>query len=1184
MFQLIKFSTMHQHIFLFNLHSVKLLIYVLLFIQSSLAAQDVSYSGNGSDDKWSTPSNWNNSSIPTSNADGAAFINDATHVIIESGTTSICRGFMLGMYGAANTALISGGDLSCDWLDIGRSNQNGGDGTLTISSGSATVNGTLSIPQQFGSNTDPANIGKGQLYMTGGSITANSIQIGNGLNGANGGVGSISITGGSLIIDGDKRVQLQTYIDAGYITTSAQQSLELDYSLNNSGKTTLKPSGIFDGITTSPSPSDGSIACAVNINSIRWTGVNLADSYKVYFGTTTSPPLVANIDSSIRTYAPSNLVDNQVYYWRVDAIQGVTTNVGTLWSFTTNSGVDCDLITPPFTDYCSMLSQEIQGKKHGFLAGNKTYYIGGFTPSWNVSGYDTIGFTHPFHNDLRSRGYGMVQDPDTGYGHDLSGWEFYKHTKVAYGTVVINGVRYENPIPTAMYWRPDRMICEYQVAGINIREDKYIALNDTACSIITSDQPVILEFAGQSFYQQGITQSTTATCNFDTANNVVHIVEGGVNLVKPTQNNQVPGVMMYDGMSTIISASKPIQNYNNTTASTGQQFYTFTVPCDTNGLSLTWAMNDDGNTAIVQSQVVLADPQTELQAKTDYMNDLLNNQIPYFRCSDQDIVDVYYFLWAIYMMYYIDLSDENPDFYPHTQTAVNNFLGIHRYDAAMQIPVGSWIADKEAYANGNVLRWKTMLEHADLTSGRIPADNLGKTWYSGLSGGVTSHVSGAWKIYQHSGDLNFLSEAYSFYRTLMWDAMPGFWGRQYEAADILGLMALDLGYPQSEADHWQGVVNSANFDNWFNFAWTNHGLTNIFTFANPNSSNYNGLGWSSFGYMLTKGFPNDKARAMVETWAVDGPTGFLSDANGHLSTGLLAVRPRNDWDKISENAFFITPDTNAFMLLGMFATNVDDHATKFAIEHLKNYNMKWGIPTAPEAINRSYELFGDQYSNFNAGKILVILEGIFGLEYSIVDNSFTVADNLPLQWDFMESYVPINDGINTNWTYVRVEREENSASSTKTIEVTSDFSQTIHIEPWLEGKAILKAPDSFSSQASPGHIAYAVSGKSSISLSIDLTEISQSELLNQSLRLTKLDDAVQLNFGLGNEFLSDTTVILERSNNLDTENFEEVYRYRTADDIETMSNSISSEMTPYYFKIQDDNMPQESAFYRVRSE
>ena len=33
---------------------------------------------------------------------------------------------------------------------------------------------------------------------------------------------------------------------------------------------------------------------------------------------------------------------------------------------------------PPFVDYCEAIEQEIQGRKHGFLAGNVTYYIGGF--------------------------------------------------------------------------------------------------------------------------------------------------------------------------------------------------------------------------------------------------------------------------------------------------------------------------------------------------------------------------------------------------------------------------------------------------------------------------------------------------------------------------------------------------------------------------------------------------------------------------------------------------------------------------------------------------------------------------------------------------------------------------------------------------------------------------------------
>ena len=39
-------------------------------------------------------------------------------------------------------------------------------------------------------------------------------------------------------------------------------------------------------------------------------------------------------------------------------------------------------------------------------------------------------------------------------------------------------------------------------------------------------------------------------------------------------------------------------------------------------------------------------------AKTDEMNRLLNNVVPYFRCSDNDVVKIYYFLWSLYLMYF----------------------------------------------------------------------------------------------------------------------------------------------------------------------------------------------------------------------------------------------------------------------------------------------------------------------------------------------------------------------------------------------------------------------------------------------------------------------------------------------------------------------------------------------------
>ena len=58
---------------------------------------------------------------------------------------------------------------------------------------------------------------------------------------------------------------------------------------------------------------------------------------------------------------------------------------------------------PTFTYYCQKIEQEIQDRKHGLLACNVTYYIGGFHASWRLVEHETIGLTHPFHHDLRSR-------------------------------------------------------------------------------------------------------------------------------------------------------------------------------------------------------------------------------------------------------------------------------------------------------------------------------------------------------------------------------------------------------------------------------------------------------------------------------------------------------------------------------------------------------------------------------------------------------------------------------------------------------------------------------------------------------------------------------------------------------------------------------------------------------------
>ena len=64
-----------------------------------------------------------------------------------------------------------------------------------------------------------------------------------------------------------------------------------------------------------------------------------------------------------------------------------------------------------------------------------------------------------------------------------------------------------------------------------------------------------------------------------------------------------------------------------------------------------------------------------------------------------------------------------------------------------------------------------------------------------------------------------------------------------------------------------------------------------------------------------------------------------------------------------------------------------------------------GIPT----------LFGDQYSNFNAGKILLYLEGLAGLKYSLPGQQLTIRPALPQAWEWMEVRLPIAG----QWTKIR---------------------------------------------------------------------------------------------------------------------------------------------------------------------
>jgi hypothetical protein len=170
---------------------------------------------------------------------------------------------------------------------------------------------------------------------------------------------------------------------------------------------------------------------------------------------------------------------------------------------------------------------------------------------------------------------------------------------------------------------------------------------------------------------------------------------------------------------------------------------------------------------------------------------------------------------------------------------------------------------------------------------------------------------------------------------------------------------------------------------------------------------------NGFWAMRSPYFPNEYARAMVDVWALDREKGFY----GAFFPLAMSRQSMKIFNTDVDHSFGYTPDTAYFTLDGMFCQGLLEKAAELTLNHIENYNYhaQWQIPVAPEAYKRDLTLFGDQFSNFNAGKILLYLEGLGGLRYSIPDKKLTINPALPEAWEWMEIRFPIAG----QWTRIR---------------------------------------------------------------------------------------------------------------------------------------------------------------------
>ena len=179
-------------------------------------------------------------------------------------------------------------------------------------------------------------------------------------------------------------------------------------------------------------------------------------------------------------------------------------------------------------------------------------------------------------------------------------------------------------------------------------------------------------------------------------------------------------------------------------------------------------------------------------------------------------------------------------------------------------------------------------------------DNKGIAWFSPVWGTTTEHVIGAWQIYQHTGDVDFLHECYDdYFKLLFKDGMHGHWGCHYDAAEHLREMAILTGDPE-DPNRWLKLVHLDQRDHWLNNMWEKH-QPDFFGGSDKK------LDWSDFAYLRNSYFPEEWAYRMTAHWAMDSQKGFFWEIP--LSTAAL-----KDFDQISD-VFASTPDTNYYAIL-----------------------------------------------------------------------------------------------------------------------------------------------------------------------------------------------------------------------------------------------------------------------------
>ncbi|MGA2916670.1 MAG: hypothetical protein ABSE89_11655 [Sedimentisphaerales bacterium] len=335
------------------------IVFVLLTaLAGSASAMDLFWLNTSGDGLWKTPANWTSGILPT--IVDKTKINQLPGPLIDASTAAVANWVVVGnggtgafrMTGGTLTVGTAPGDtwiiVAYDAADNGTITMDGG--TITTADrvfvgfqGTGTLNmngGTINIGGKFGiGNNDAGGLaGKGYVNLDGGTINvAGAFD----MSTPTGCVGKLDINSpGTLVLSGDKRTTVQSYIDNGYIVAYGGMGI---VNVSYDGVKTIVTGAVDTTKAKVPYPANNATD-APPYAVLTWVQGDGAVWHDVYFGTDANSILDANTSTpgiykgrqsrDANSFEPTGLGLGQKYYWRIDEVNEPNIYKGALWQFT----------------------------------------------------------------------------------------------------------------------------------------------------------------------------------------------------------------------------------------------------------------------------------------------------------------------------------------------------------------------------------------------------------------------------------------------------------------------------------------------------------------------------------------------------------------------------------------------------------------------------------------------------------------------------------------------------------------------------------------------------------------------------------------------------------------------------------------------------------------------------------